>query len=522
MLRARLVLGMLCLLVILVAVGLYTVDRYRDLGLRVQVVQDENDQMVRSMQDLRTTTNTASSVLLLARENDQVSIRERNAKTGEEINTTLRLMILAMITASIVAIYMFIRITQGFLVPLEALTQSIRKVGEGNLDLRLPMNGKDEISVLARTFNQMSEQLKNHRETSTGRLTQLNRTIQQTIASFPDPIFVLDVSGAVEFRNPSADALAVQLMFAGVSRLPEKVEELVERVSKSGQDHLPTLLKDALCFKFESQDHYYMPRIILLRHEQEKSFGVAIILEEITQALLLDQVKTNLVSTVSHELKTPLTSIRMVLYLLLEQSVGTVNEQQKNLLSTAREDTDRLLKTLNDLLDLTRLEEGPPQMNCEVVSPRDLLQHSMERVQESASASNHRLTLLVEDHLPDVSVDRQRMAYVFDNLLANALKYSSPESGIEVRAGAAGQDHVRFSIKDHGAGIPGEYVDRIFDKFFRVPGTRKTGTGLGLSIAREIVLANHGTIGASSEEGQGSEFYVILPVATASSPEAKI
>jgi signal transduction histidine kinase len=302
-------------------------------------------------------------------------------------------------------------------------------------------------------------------------------------------------------------------MFAGVSRLPEKVEKLTETVIASGKDHLPTLLKDAICFKFENQDHYYMPRIVLLRQEHEKSFGVAVILEEITQALLLDQVKTNLVSTVSHELKTPLTSIRMVLYLLLEESIGTFNEQQKNLLATAREDTDRVLRTLNDLLDLTRLEEGTPEMNFEKVFPRELLQPSIEHVHEQATAGGHRLTLLVEDNLPCVSVDRQRIAYVFDNLLANAAKYSAPGTTIQISANAAGQEHIRFAIKDEGPGIPEEYADRVFDKFFRVPGTRKMGTGLGLSIAREIVHANRGTIGVLSQAGRGSEFYVILPVA---------
>ena len=204
----------------------------------------------------------------------------------------------------------------------------------------------------------MAEQLRDYRANTSDELLRLNMTIRATLASFPDPIFVLNSEGTVEFRNPEADELALKLLFAGVTRLPKQVDERVEEVRKTGEDFLPTQFQDAIKFHIDGQDRYFLPRIVLLRNDKGATFGVAVILENVTRMLLLDDVKSNLISTVSHELKTPLTSVRMALYLLVEKTVGPLNEKQHDLVDTAREDADRLLHTLNDLLDLARARAG--------------------------------------------------------------------------------------------------------------------------------------------------------------------
>ena len=218
-------------------------------------------------------------------------------------------------------------------------------------------------------------------------LVRLNMTIRATLASFPDPIFVLNSQGEVDFRNPEADQLAMKLLFSGVTRLPEKVDEKVAQVRATGEDYLPTLFKDALKFHLSGQDRYFLPRIVLLRDENRDVFGVAVILEDITRMLLLDDVKSGLISTVSHELKTPLTSVRMALYLLHENTVGSLNDKQADLVATAREDADRLLKTLNDLLDLAKLEQGPTQLELALVSSRALVETAVRETREIAHAA---------------------------------------------------------------------------------------------------------------------------------------
>jgi NtrC-family two-component system sensor histidine kinase KinB len=231
----------------------------------------------------------------------------------------------------------------------------------------------------------------------------------------------------------------------------------------------------------------------------------------------LDDAKTNLVATVSHELKSPLTSVRMVLHLLLEKTLGPLTHKQDELLRTARNDAERLLRILNDLLDMTRLEAGKSGLNKERTTAPELVRNIAHEAQARIAEHGLKLVCTIEPQLPAVVVDRQRIGYAFRNFISNAVKHSPPGGEIHVRALPA-NGGVRFSVTDQGPGIPEEYLSRIFERFFRVPGQARTGAGLGLSIAREIVLAHGGRIGVRSQPGHGSEFYVVLASAEEESP----
>jgi two-component system, NtrC family, sensor histidine kinase KinB len=443
------------------------------------------------------------------------SLKSGSRDTHADVISTIRSLLLLMITAAVVAIYASMRLSHGLLDPLMTVTSSIRRVGEGNLAQTVPVLSKDELGVLAISFNQMAAQLRQYKANTSEELIRLTLTIRSTLASFPDPIFVLNSQGSVEFRNPEADQLAVKLLFSGVTRLPQQVDEKVEEVKASGKDYLPTLFKDAIKFQIDGQDRYFLPRIVLLRDDNREVFGVAVILENITRMLLLDDVKSNLIATVSHELKTPLTSVRMALYLLHEKAVGALNDKQADLVSTAREDADRLLRTLNDLLDLAKLEHGPALLVLHRVAPAELVENAVREMREIAHASAVTLKSDVAPNLPEVSIDRQRMDYVITNLVTNAIKYSPKGGEILVRAelgkDRSGQFGVRFSVKDQGPGISPEHQGHIFDRFYRVPGTKTSGAGLGLFIAREVVQVHKGDIGIISQPGQGSDFFFVLP-----------
>jgi signal transduction histidine kinase len=603
MLRTRLMLGLMLLLIILLAIGLYSMDKCSDLGKRVEAVSRDNDAEGRDLGRMKHScavmtgalfdrltgdTTTASSTFArasgdfeqalqneLARQKkshdetalveklstnfksyqkdgrvylqnaqpttasnlgtrtatlldlvDQLRLAHEQARTSDghdaaaEVNNAIRILFVLMILALCAFILASIGLHRGLLVPLRSITASIRQVGEGNLDQEVPVLDNDELGTLARSFNRMATQLKVYRANTSVELMRLNTTIRATLASFPDPIFVLNSEGAVEFRNPEADQLAVKLLFSGVMRLPKKVDDQVEQVRASGQDYLPTLLKDAIKFHLDGQDRYFLPRIVLLREESGQLFGVAVILEDVTRMLLLDDVKSNLISTVSHELKTPLTSVRMALYLLFEKTVGTLNDKQMDLVATAREDADRLLRTLNDLLDLAKLEQGPSQLVLAQVSPTDLIQAAVHDSREVAHAAGVTIRTEIASGLPDVEIDRQRIAYVFANLITNAIKYAPGEPSLLVRAemgkNRAGQPSVRFSVRDNGPGIPPEHQEHIFERFYRIPGSKKSGAGLGLSIAREIVTAHQGEIGVISSAPTGTEFFFVLPPAVLS------
>jgi signal transduction histidine kinase len=442
--------------------------------------------------------------------------------THGDIVGTIRSLTFLMIVATIVAIYASMRLTSGLLTPLTTLTSSIRKIGEGNLDQTVPVLSRDELGVLAITFNQMAAQLRQYKLSTSGELTRLTMTIRATLASFPDPIFVLNSQGAVEFRNPEADQLAMKLLFSGVTRLPERVDLKVEEVKASGQDYLPTLFRDAIKFHLDGQDKYFLPRIVLLRNDLKEVFGVAVILENVTRMLLLDDVKSNLIATVSHELKTPLTSVRMALYLLHEKNIGPLNAKQDDLVLTAREDADRLLKTLNDLLDLARLEQGQQSTEFTAVAPADLVNNAVREMRDIADAAQITIRTNIAPNLPTIRVDLQRMDYVLTNLITNAIKYSAKDSeivvGVESAENRSGQAVARFYVRDQGQGISHEHQAHIFERFYRVPGTTKSGAGLGLSIAREIVTLHQGDIGVLSQPGKGSEFFFVIPVKMEETP----
>ena len=602
MLRTRLMLGLLLLLIILFSMGLYSINRWSDLGRRIEALNREDDSACQAVENLKHAGAAMNTVLLRRLAGDSASTpveygkasadfsraqqtleglpldhEEKSALKAVEKNfkryqkaalsivaapastntlsaatdlgkatTELALRVddltmahrramdigahgpagaiaemkrfvgFLMVLALAATILAWMGLNRGLLEPLRTLTSSIQQVGAGTLQQEIPVPDNHELGMLALSFNRMATQVREYRASASGELSRLNMTIRATLASFPDPIFVLNSEGSVEFRNPEADQLAMQLLFSGVTRLPEKVDEKVEDVRRTGKDYLPTLFQEAIKFHLNGQDRYFLPRIVLLRNEKKETFGVAVILEDVTRMLLLDDVKSNLIATVSHELKTPLTSVRMVIYLLHERTVGELNAKQADLILTAREDADRLLRTLNDLLDLAKLEQGPTSLALVPATAEEIIQASVQETREAAHAAGIKVGVEIAPDLPGVEIDRQRIAYVLANLLTNAIKYAPAGSAVGVRGEKGtmreGGPGVRISVKDQGPGIRPEHQEHIFERFYRVPGTQKKGAGLGLSIAREITVAHHGEIGVISLPGAGCEFFFLLPI----------
>ena len=229
-------------------------------------------------------------------------------------------------------------------------------------------------------------------------------------------------------------------------------------------------------------------------------------------------MKGDLVATASHELKTPLTSVRLAVHLLLEESTGPLTSKQTELLLDARENSERLLAMINNLLDLARLEQGWKQLNVHPATCQSLLKGAADAIHVRAQDKKVSVIIEVPAGLPCVAVDKERMGHAFRNLLDNALTYTDAGGRITLSASVDGEAVV-FSISDTGSGIAPEFVPRIFDKFFRVPGqSRGGGTGLGLAIVREIVVGHGGTISCESQPGMGTTFHIRLP---SSGPEVE-
>jgi len=388
--------------------------------------------------------------------------------------------------------------------PVRQLTASAAALGEGHWDRDVPVTSGDELGELARTFNTMAAKLRIYRDAMTEKTRQAQRTMEATLTSAPDPLFVVAQDGRPEVRNPAAEALALSPEFA--AGFPEGIARPLQEVLSTGSHYLPA---DYSLVVTVSERHY-LPRILAIGDTLTNFRGAAIVLQDVTKFRLLDDAKTNLVATVSHELKTPLTSLRMSLYLLLEQQVGTLAPLQHELLETARGDADRLLRILNDLLDLSRIESGVVAPDLTPVTVAELLAEMAREVRALTDAAEQ--TVSVRATLADpVCMDRDRIRHVFINLLTNASKYAPSGSEIVLYAEAAADGFMRFGVRDRGPGIGETDRRRVFEKFYRVPGQTRKGAGLGLAICREIVVAHGGSINCDSVPGEGSDFYFLLP-----------
>ena len=284
------------------------------------------------------------------------------------------------------------------------------------------------------------------------------------------------------------------------------------KVLQGEGDYLPESFDQSICVRVDDREKFLLPRVIGL---QDGGAGAVVILHDITRFRLLDDVKTNLVATVSHELKTPLTSIRMAVYLLLEERIGALNPKQTELLIASRDDAERLLDLINNLLDLARLESGAAVSERRAQNPQELVRQALDESREVASTAGAQLVMQIAANLPAVAVSVDQLRHVFSNLVSNAAKHSPP--GEEIVLAARAEDDgrsVRFSVTDHGPGIPPAERERVFEKFYRLPGEPREGAGLGLAICREIVRSHDGQIGVvPAQGGRGSEFFFTLPVA---------
>jgi signal transduction histidine kinase len=446
-------------------------------------------------------------------------IREQNylavLATSQHIEDTTqkvtRLMIMGMVIVLVISLYTCVQLSRSILRPIQLLTRATRELAEGQPAQPVPVVSRDELGELAVSFNNMASQLEEYRQNTSDEIVRLHRTMETTLASFPDPIFVLDQAGRIELKNPAAGDLSAALHLD--AQLPERLQTIARKALDSGENYLPHRFDEAVSFRINGAEKSFLPRILAMRTKENALFGVAVVLYDVTRFRLLDSAKSNLVATVSHELNTPLTSVRMALHLLLEKSVGSLTAKQNELLQTARNDTERLLRLLNDLLDLARLEEGNQGLRRESAAPAELMRTVIRETADEISARGLKTRCTIEPGLPNVSVDRQRISHVLNNLITNAIKYSPSGGEIRLSAARSEDDCVEFSITDQGPGIPEEYQARIFDRFFRAPGQTKTGAGLGLSIAREITLAHGGRIGVKSSPGHGSTFCIALKAA---------
>lgn len=224
-----------------------------------------------------------------------------------------------------------------------------------------------------------------------------------------------------------------------------------------------------------------------------------------------DAAKTKLLSDVSHEMKTPISSINLTIKLLEDSRVGRMNEEQRSLLQTIKDQSNRLSKVINEILNFAQIETGNVKMNIADTRPEDIIDYAATALIMLFSEKNIQLETNIQNNLPSIKVDIEKTVWVLVNLLNNAIRYSNPGGRIVMSAGVVNST-LRFSVRDYGPGILPEDQEKLFSRFSQLGPKSKRGWGLGLAISKEFVQAQGGSISVKSSPGEGSEFTFYLPL----------
>jgi two-component system, NtrC family, sensor histidine kinase KinB len=469
-------------------------------------------------QALETTKRLSPQIREAAQEVISINLRNMVEQDGQVRQTARNaqkaLLILIVAGGTLAIVFVFV-LSARILRPLQTLTDSAREIERGNLDLVVRVRSRDEVGQLAEAFNSMAAKLREFRRSDRAKLVRTQRTTQLAVNSLPDAVAVVGPDGTVELANDAAQrlfGLRPEMPLSG-SRI-SSLAELFDRAWREGRSAQSKGYESAVQVFDENGEKFFLPQAVPITEgtgADKQILGVTVVLADVTNLRRLDEMKSGMLSVVSHELKTPLTSIRMAVHLLLEERVGPLTPKQLELLVAARDDSDRLNQIIENLLDMGRMESGRVRMDLHRAAAEKLVRDSVEPAEAAYQDKGVELVADVAPDAPDVLADETRIDHVLANLLSNALRFTPPGGQVRVVAAPVSDQSVRFSVEDSGPGVPKQYQGRIFERFFRVPGQAGgSGAGLGLAIAKEIVEAHGGTIGVESEDGRGARFWFTL------------
>ncbi len=403
--------------------------------------------------------------------------------------------------------------TNRFLTPITQLTQTMKLVKAGDLNQQAHINTQDEIGELSIEFNNMTKRLQQYEQSTMGQLLVEKSKSLAIVKSISDPLIALDTDYRIILLNDA---------FEGIFKVEEEVlvnKHFLEGI-RNGEifDFISSAYKSEdesrqkiFMVRSGHEDFYFNVIVTAVKDNNAKLSGLIALFQNVTQLKQLEKIRTDFIATISHEFKTPLTSIMMGTDVLADEGMGVLNEEQKQFVQAIREDGERLAKLVNDLLELTRIESGRAVYKFQKYAIDDIIDCSIKPFYQLAEQQDKNLYFKCEEDLPYVRADFEKITWVLNNLISNALKYT--DAGDEIVVGAeAKANKVVISVKDTGRGIPEEYIPHIFEKFVQVKDGdfEVRGTGLGLAVVKEIIQAHSGEIWCESRLDVGSSFTFTL------------
>lgn len=400
--------------------------------------------------------------------------------------------------------------------PILELKQGILEIANHNYEKRLDMKNSEEFREVADGFNRMAERLTEYRASTLADILSAKKFLEAIVNSINEPIIGLNTEREILFINNEALNVlnlkrenVIRQSAEELSLKNDLLRRLIRELVSPGDK------KEPLKIYADNKESYFKAAYIPINNsnadkDEPHKLGDVILLKNITEFKELDSAKTTFISTISHELKTPISAIMMSLQLLEDKRVGTLNEEQEQLSKSIKDSSQRLLEITGELLNMTQVEAGKLQMMPKITKPIELIEYAIKANQVQADKFNIQIEVeYPEEKIGKLFVDSEKIAWVLTNLLSNAIRYSRENGRVVIGAQQEG-DQIELYVQDFGKGIDPRYHQSIFDRYFRVPGTKVQGSGLGLSISKDFVEAHGGTLTVESELGKGSRFVIRL------------
>ena len=416
----------------------------------------------------------------------------------------------------LIAFNLLVNLPNNIANPIKELTDSIKEIANKNYSQRVHFMNHNEFGDLAKSFNSMAEKLQEYSSSNLHKLSFEKKRLETLINNMHDPIIGLDNTGTILFVNNEAlkiiglkSSEVLGQLATTLALTNDLMKSLIVSTLLDGKQKVEPMKIFA-----DNIESYFEKEIVNITikptgEDQTIDIGDVIILRNITVFKELDFAKTNFIATVSHELKTPISSIKMSLQILEKEDTGKMNEDQKQLITSIKEDSERLLKITGELLDLSQVETGNIHLTIENNNPYEIINYAIAAVKVKADQKAIKIIIDAQENLPFVKADTDKTAWVLINFLTNAITYSSENSTIIVKVRQE-NNTILFEVIDKGKGIDSHYKNKVFDKYFQIPGSHKLGTGLGLAISKEFIEAQNGIISVKSELGLGSTFSIAL------------
>lgn len=441
---------------------------------------------------------------ILAINMDAIRIKNARAEASAEKALALQVMVVGVIL--IVGLTFAYNFPSVITDPINRITEGIQAISNKDYAHRIHIESKDEFSSLADAYNVMAERLEYFENSNLNKLLFEKSRAEAVINSLRDASIGIDKEGQILFAN----AEALQLLNMSAAELVGKQEQDIRKKNDLFRHLMESTGQAPFKIVVDGKENFFMREMVEVA--QERSNSKVVVLKNITSFKELDVAKTNFIATVSHELKTPLAASDLSIKLLEDERINQLTPDQQDLVNTIKGNNQRMLKILSELLNMSQVETGRIKMTLEQVDLKTVIENSMEAVMPVAAQKQLALLNQANMLLPLVEADKDKLIWVLNNFLSNAITYAPVGSSISVDAYRNGNE-INVSVKDQGPGIEEKYQEKIFERYFQVPGRSDAkGSGIGLAISKEFISAMGGRVWVKSELGQGSTFGFTLPL----------